>query len=170
MSFRLLPGPLSAAPGQCGGRGADRSAASHHAPSSPRLHLQPHRPPRHAGFIKSVQGEVHVLSAGGDTRLAKPGDRVSPIDRISTGPASAASSGAACRARHWSSALIRRLDLKQFHFDSTTQDGGLLVSLLRGSLRMVSGLIALSQPWTRCACRSPPSASAARTVTADAQP
>ena len=39
-----------------------------------------------------------------------------------------------------------RLDLKQFHFDSTTQDGGLLVSLLRGSLRMVSGLIGKTNP------------------------
>lgn len=34
-----------------------------------------------------------------------------------------------------------RLDPKQFHFDSTTQDGGMLVSLLRGTLRMVTGLI-----------------------------
>ena len=39
-----------------------------------------------------------------------------------------------------------RLDLKQFHFDSTTQDGGLLVSLLRGSLRMITGLIGKTQP------------------------
>lgn len=99
----------------------------------------------HAGFIKSVQGEVHVLSAGGDSRLARPGDRVSPIDRISTGPASAAS-----LVLRDGTALVlgpdSRLDLKQFHFDSTTQDGGLLVSLLRGSLRMVSGLIGKTNP------------------------
>ncbi len=99
----------------------------------------------HAGFIKSVQGEVHLLSAGGDARLAKPGDRVSPIDRISTGPASAAS-----LVLRDGTALVlgpgSRLDLKQFHFDSTTQDGGLLVSLLRGSLRMVSGLIGKTNP------------------------
>jgi hypothetical protein len=99
----------------------------------------------HAGFVKSVQGEVHLLSAGGDARLAKPGDRVSPIDRISTGPTSAAS-----LVLRDGTALVlgpgSRLDLKQFHFDSTTQDGGLLVSLLRGSLRMVSGLIGKTNP------------------------
>jgi len=39
-----------------------------------------------------------------------------------------------------------RLDIKEFHFDATTQDGGLLVSLLRGSMRMITGLIGKKQP------------------------
>ena len=39
-----------------------------------------------------------------------------------------------------------RLDVKEFHFDATTQDGGLLVSLLRGSMRMITGLIGKKQP------------------------
>jgi len=34
-----------------------------------------------------------------------------------------------------------RVELKEFRFDSTTHDGGLIVSLLRGSLRMVTGLL-----------------------------
>jgi len=34
-----------------------------------------------------------------------------------------------------------RLELRQFSFDSTTHEGNLVVSLLRGSLRMVTGLL-----------------------------
>ena len=33
------------------------------------------------------------------------------------------------------------LDLKEFHFDGTTREGGILLSLLRGSMRMITGLI-----------------------------
>jgi hypothetical protein len=39
-----------------------------------------------------------------------------------------------------------RMDLKEFHFDATTRDGGLLVSLLRGSMRMITGLIGKTNP------------------------
>jgi hypothetical protein len=39
-----------------------------------------------------------------------------------------------------------RLDMKEFSFDPTAQDGGLLISLLRGSLRMISGLIGKAHP------------------------
>ncbi|MGC4008427.1 MAG: FecR domain-containing protein [Pseudomonas sp.] len=99
----------------------------------------------HAGFIKAARGEVRVLSAGGASRNAQPGDRISPIDRISTG-----ADGAASLVLRDGTTLVlgpdSRVDLKQFHFDATTQEGGLLVSLLRGSLRMVTGLIGKTQP------------------------
>ena len=148
MSFRLMPGlavcALLLASAAAGAQTAPAAATAPPAVAAPAPAAAP-AADAHAGFIKSVQGEVHVLSAGGDARLAKPGDRVSPIDRISTGPASAAS-----LVLRDGTALVlgpdSRLDLKQFHFDSTTQDGGLLVSLLRGSLRMVSGLIGKTNP------------------------
>jgi len=146
MTFRPMPGLAV-----CALALANATAGAQTAPPAPTVTALPAvaapapAADAHAGFIKSVQGDVHVLSAGGDTRLARPGDRVSPIDRISTGPASAAS-----LVLRDGTALVlgpdSRLDLKQFHFDSTTQDGGLLVSLLRGSLRMVSGLIGKTNP------------------------
>ena len=98
-----------------------------------------------AGTLKSVRGDVQLLSADGAARGAGPGDAVEPIDRIVTG----ADSGASVVFRDGTSMVVgpsSRLDLKQFHFDSTTQDGGLLVSLLRGSMRMITGLIGKTNP------------------------
>ncbi|MDM0105208.1 FecR domain-containing protein [Variovorax sp. J22R24] len=98
-----------------------------------------------AGTLKSVRGDVRLLSADGAARAAGPGDAVAPIDRIVTG----ADSGASVVLRDGTSMVVgpsSRLDLKQFHFDATTQDGGMLVSLLRGSLRMITGLIGKTHP------------------------
>ena len=97
-----------------------------------------------AGTVKEVRGDVKLLSATG-SRAANPGDAVAPIDRIETG----AASGASVVLRDGTSMVVgpsSRLDVKQFHYDSTTQDGGLLVSLLRGSLRMITGLIGKTHP------------------------
>jgi hypothetical protein len=146
MSFRPMPGlAVCAMVLASAAAGAQTAPAAAIATLPPTASAPAPAAEAHAGFIKSVQGDVHLLSAGGDTRLARPGDRVSPIDRISTGPASAAS-----LVLRDGTALVlgpdSRLDLKQFHFDSTTHDGGLLVALLRGSLRMVSGLIGKSHP------------------------
>jgi hypothetical protein len=99
----------------------------------------------HAGIVKSVRGDVRLLGADGSMRIAHPGDTVSPIDRVVTG----ADSGASVVLRDGAKLVLgpsSRLDVKEFHFDSTTQDGGMLVSLLRGSLRMVTGLIGKSHP------------------------
>ncbi|WP_345540492.1 FecR family protein [Variovorax defluvii] len=99
----------------------------------------------HAGLLKTVRGKVHLLGADGNTRSAQPGDPVAPIDRIQTDADSAAS----LVLRDGTTLVIgpsSRLDLKQFHFDATTRDGGLLLSLLRGSMRMVTGLIGKTQP------------------------
>jgi hypothetical protein len=97
-----------------------------------------------AGFIKTVSGDVHVQSDGA-TRQAKPGDAVQATDRITTGKNSAA--GLVLRD---GTVLVAgpdsQLDLKDFRFDATTHDGGMLVSLLRGSLRMISGLIGKTHP------------------------
>jgi hypothetical protein len=98
-----------------------------------------------AGMLKSVRGDVQLLSGSGGTRTARAGDAVAPIDRVVTGADAAAS----LVLRDGTTIVVgpsSRLDLKQFHFDATTQDGGLLVSLLRGSLRMITGLIGKSHP------------------------
>lgn len=102
-------------------------------------------PPEQAGFVKSVRGDVQLLNAAGAMRTAHPGDEVAPIERIVTGVDSAAS----LVLRDGTVLVIgpsSRLDMKEFSFDPTAQDGGLLVSLLRGSLRMISGLIGKAHP------------------------
>lgn len=98
-----------------------------------------------AGTVKSVRGDVQLLGAGDAARPAAPGDALSPIDRIVTGPDSAAS----VVLRDGTTMVLgpsSRLDVKEFHFDATTHDGGLLVSLLRGSMRMITGLIGKAHP------------------------
>ncbi|MGJ7490002.1 FecR family protein [Variovorax sp. ZT4R33] len=98
-----------------------------------------------AGTIKSVRGDVQLLSASGTQRPASAGDALMPIDRLLTG----ANSAASVVLRDGTTMVVgpsSRLDVKEFHFDATTQDGGLLVSLLRGSMRMITGLIGKKQP------------------------
>lgn len=99
----------------------------------------------HAGFIKSVQGKVQLLSASGAARYAKAGDPVAPVDRIVT----EADSGASVVLRDGTMMVIgpsSQLDVKDFHFDAKTQEGGLFVALLRGSMRMITGLIGKTHP------------------------
>lgn len=98
-----------------------------------------------AGIVKSVRGDVQLLSGSAKARPAVAGDTMAPIDRLETG----ADSGASVVLRDGTTLVVgpsSRMDLKQFHFDSTTQDGGMLVSLLRGTLRMVTGLIGKTHP------------------------
>ena len=92
-----------------------------------------------------VRGDVQLLSASGVLRPARAGDEVAPIERIVTGPEAAAS----VVLRDGSTLVIgpsSRLDLKEFAFDATAQDGNMLVALLRGSLRMITGLIGKTHP------------------------
>lgn len=98
-----------------------------------------------AGFVKSVRGNVQLLNGSGATRPANPGDAIGAVDRIVTGPDSSAS----VVLRDDTTLVVgpsSRLDLKEFHFDGTTHEGGMLVSLLRGSMRMITGLIGKTNP------------------------
>lgn len=94
----------------------------------------------HAGFIKTVQGTAYLTAPSGAKRVAKAGEPVSRVDRVETD----ANSGVSLVLRDGTMLVVgpsSRLDLQQFSFDSTTQEGGLVVALLRGSLRMVTGLL-----------------------------
>jgi hypothetical protein len=124
---------------------AGAAAQTAPAPSSAGAASPANTTEQHAGIVKSVRGDVRLLGDDGSTRIANPGDAVSPIDRVVTG----ADSGASVVLRDGTKLVVgpsSRLDLKDFHFDSTTQEGGMLVSLLRGSLRMVTGLIGKTHP------------------------
>ncbi len=114
-------------------------------PAAPAAAPATAAPERQAGFVKSVRGDVKLLSAAATARNAVPGDALALVDRIVTGP----DSSAAVVLRDDTTLVVgpsSRLDLKQFHFDATTHEGGLLVSLLRGSMRMITGLIGKTNP------------------------
>ncbi|MBS0338962.1 MAG: FecR domain-containing protein [Proteobacteria bacterium] len=93
-----------------------------------------------AGFVKSIQGTVRLVGPSGEKRPLKVGDAVAAANRIE----SDADSGASVVLRDGTVLVLgpsSQLDLKQFSFDSTTQEGGMFVSLARGSMRMISGLL-----------------------------
>jgi len=102
--------------------------------------------PRQAGFIKTLKGGVQLLGAPGDAaRAAQAGDALLPGGRITTGPESAAS----VVLRDGSTLVLgpsSQMELKDFSFDATTHEGNLLASLLKGSLRMITGLLGKSHP------------------------
>ena len=94
-----------------------------------------------AGTVKVVQGDARVTDAKGE-RAVQPGDPVAPADTVSTG----ADSSASMVLRDGTTLVLganSRVNLKDFAFNSTTQEGNLLVSVLRGSMRMLTGLIGM---------------------------
>ena len=94
------------------------------------------------GTFKNVQGDVRVIGRDGRTQ---PGDGVRAGDRLQTG-------------RQGSASVVLRdgtvltvgpgseMDLSQFEYNATTQEGNALLKLLRGSVRVVTGLLAKTQP------------------------
>jgi len=98
-----------------------------------------------AGFVKSVEGTVRIIGSANRSRTAEPGDALAPSDRLETGE----KGGASVVLRDGTLMMVgpsSQLDLKQFSFDSTTHEGNIFVELLRGSLRMVTGLIGKKNP------------------------
>lgn len=96
------------------------------------------------GTFKTVQGEVRRVHDG-TASPATVGDPLWEGDRIETGPRSAA----AIMVRDGSVLSVgpeSRFELTRFDFEPTTQDGNLLLTFARGTLRVVTGLIAKLRP------------------------
>lgn len=96
------------------------------------------------GTFKTVQGDVTVVR-GNARSAAVVGDGLHTRDRVLTGRASAA----AVTLRDGTVLSIgpdSSVDLSEFRFDATTHDGNVLIALARGSLRLVTGLIAKLKP------------------------
>ncbi len=97
-----------------------------------------------AGIAKVVAGEVQVISAQG-ARALDVGDPVFSGDRIVSGKYGLASfvlrDGTTLVLGNNSQLLIQK-----FAFDTTTADGSILVELLQGSVRMLTGLISKINP------------------------
>jgi len=106
---------------------------------------QPYTPEdQRDGTFKSVRGDVTVVR--GDTRVAAiVGGPLFATDRIQTGP-----DGAMAVTLKDRSVLTlgpnSTADLSAFDFNPTTQDGNMMVRLLRGAARVTTGLIAKVRP------------------------
>ena len=134
------PEPAAAAPSTPAAAEASATPASVPLPPPPPA-------PGQAGFLKTLRGDVKLQEAGGAPRPAKAGDPVWPAGRIVTGVGAAAS----LVLRDGTTVVVgpaSQLDIKGFSFDATTHEGGLLLSLLQGSLRMMSGLVGKAHPET----------------------
>jgi len=97
-----------------------------------------------AGIVKAVKGTVTVERDGKILPL-RLGDKVFPEDRLICGD----SSHIAVTLRDdtlISTGANSQLALKKFVFNASTQEGNILVSVLRGVTAMVSGLVAKTNP------------------------
>jgi hypothetical protein len=97
-----------------------------------------------AGIAKIVAGDVRVVDAQGEHAL-KSGDAVFENTRLIAGK-----QGTASVVLRDGTTLVMsensQFEISKFTFDATTQDGSILVNLLQGSMRMLTGLIAKINP------------------------
>lgn len=96
------------------------------------------------GILKSVQGNVG-LNQPSAVRSVYAGDGVQTADRIVTGSGSSATltlkDGSVVSVGPNSTLML--MDVK---FDTTTQEGSLILNLVQGSIRMVTGWLGKVHP------------------------
>lgn len=97
-----------------------------------------------AGVVKRVQGTVS-LQRGPQALPVVPGTAVQVGDRLVTGADGHVGLTLADDTR-LTAGPGSTLVVSDFRFDSTTNDGNVLVQLLKGTLHFVSGLIAKQSP------------------------
>ena len=100
--------------------------------------------PMRAGIAKVVGGEVRVLGAQG-MRPLEPGDAVFSGDRLISGKYGLAS----VVLRDGTTLVLgnnSQLQIQKFAFNATTADGSMLVELLQGSVRLLTGLMSKINP------------------------
>jgi hypothetical protein len=96
------------------------------------------------GQIKNTTGQVFLLR-NNQQQPAKPGDIVEEADTIITG-ANSSFGMTLIDSTRISAGPNSRIELKQFRFNPTTQEGESLTELHRGTLAIVSGQIAKRSP------------------------
>ena len=96
------------------------------------------------GQIKNTTGQVFLLR-NNQQQPAKPGDIVEEADTIITG-ANGSFGVTLIDSTRISAGPNSRIELKQFRFNPTTQEGESLTELHRGTLTIVSGQIAKRSP------------------------
>jgi hypothetical protein len=97
-----------------------------------------------AGIVKVVNGDVRIRDAQGE-RALKSGDAVIENARLMSGK-----EGTASMILRDGTTLVlgnnSQFEVQKFAFDAITQNGNILVNLLQGSMRMLTGLIAKANP------------------------
>jgi len=96
------------------------------------------------GQIKNTTGQVFLLR-NNQQQPAKPGDIVEEADTIITGT-NGSFGMTLIDSTRISAGPNSRIELKQFRFNPTTQEGESLTELHRGTLAIVSGQIAKRSP------------------------
>lgn len=112
--------------------------------SSPHAFAQATASSAAAGVVKIVTGDVRVSGSQGEQTL-KSGDAIFENTRLITGKQSSAS----VVLRDGTTLVLSessQFNVEKFTFDATTQNGSILVNLLQGSMRMLTGLIAKINP------------------------
>lgn len=97
-----------------------------------------------AGIIESASGSVSVTH-GGQTRPAQVGMQLLPGARIATGP----NSYTEIKLRDETGLAIGpdcRMRISRFRFDPTTNVGSMLLTVVKGALRVTTGLIGQHDP------------------------
>jgi len=97
-------------------------------------------PAERAGTVKLARGKVSAAGSTGADRPLAAGDPVFGTDHITTG----ADSSVSLVLRDGTTIVLgqsSRVELRGFAFNTTTYEGNLAVMILRGSMRMISGLI-----------------------------
>jgi hypothetical protein len=96
------------------------------------------------GTFKQIQGDIQLGQEAGRAAPAS-GDAVRQGDRVRTGQTGGASI-VLVDGTVLSMGPNTTVDLSQFQFDSTTQNGNFLLDVLQGSVRVVTGLTARINP------------------------
>ena len=96
------------------------------------------------GQIKNTTGEVFLLR-NNSRQPAKSGDLVEQADIVTTGANGSVGITLIDNSR-LSAGPNSRIELKQFRFNPTTQEGESLTDVRRGTLAIVSGQIAKRSP------------------------
>ena len=97
-----------------------------------------------AGTVKFIKGEVNIIR-NGVSEKARIGMRLAASDGITTGPA-----GSAGITMHDSTLLAFGPDsssqIRGFAYDPVSRDGNLFISILKGTMRFVTGQIGKLNP------------------------
>lgn len=130
---------------------AVESAADLTPATSVSVHANTSANAEQAGIFKKVQGAVVIrpvntgASAKAATRPVTSGDALNTGERVHAGKDAGASftlsDGTELMLGARSSALVR-----EYAFNSTTQEGNILIEFLGGQLRVISGLISKKNP------------------------
>jgi hypothetical protein len=101
-------------------------------------------PTTSVGQIKNVTGQVTVLR-NNNPQPAKPGDLLEQADVITTGADGSVGITLIDNSR-LSAGPNSSVELKQFRFNPTTQEGESVTEVRRGTLAIISGQIAKRSP------------------------